>query len=117
MHKTLRAAVIGLAALAANLSAQTLQPAALNAAQQASWRQALDAFHGQRYAGAYARFARLADAGHVPSAQIALLMVQHGHALFGSDWAATPGQQQRWNALAVNAARGRLDFADNERGD
>jgi len=46
-----------------------------------------------------------------------LLMVRHGPALFGSDWFATPAQQMRWNALVINAARGRLDLEDNERGD
>ena len=44
-------------------------------------------------------------------------MVRHGPALFGSDWFATPAQQMRWNALVINAARGRLDLEDNERGD
>lgn len=117
MHPSLRAALCGLALAAGALSAQTLQPVALNGAQPSAYQQAIDAFRGQRYAGAFARFARLADAGHVPSAQIALLMAQHGQALFGSDWAATPVQQQRWNALTINAARGRLDFLDNERGD
>lgn len=117
MHPTLRAALCGLTLVAGTLCAQTLHPVALTGAEQASYRQALEAFRGQRYAGAYARFARLADAGHVPSAQIALLMVQQGPALFGSDWAASPGQQRRWNALTINAARQRLDFVDNERGD
>ena len=28
-----------------------------------------------------------------------------------------PAQQMRWNALVINAARGRLDLDDNERGD
>jgi hypothetical protein len=115
MRTVLSAAVLGLAAFAA--PAQSIQPVALSAGQQASYVQALQSFRDQRYAGAFARFARLADAGHVPSAQIATVMVQHGVALFGSDWAVTPGQQQRWNALLINAARGRSAFLDNERGD
>lgn len=115
MRMFLSAAVLALAAFA--VQSQSIQPVALSAGQQASYAQALQSFREQRYAGAYARFARLADAGHVPSAQIATLMVEHGMVLFGSDWAATPGQQQRWNALLVNAARGRSAFLDNERGD
>lgn len=84
---------------------------------QARFDQAQQAFRSGRHAHAYARFAALADAGHVPSAQIALVMHRHGNGLFGSDWAATPWQQQHWTALVVNAARQRIDVEDNERGD
>ncbi|MCW5662670.1 MAG: hypothetical protein KIT35_02445 [Piscinibacter sp.] len=112
MRQTLWAALFGLTAIAGSLSAQTLPPSAAP-----GFERALESFRGQRYAGAYARFAQLADAGHVPSAQIALLMVQHGRGLFGSDWSATPDQQRRWNALVINAARGRLDYPDNLSGD
>lgn len=84
---------------------------------QARFEQATQAFRGGRHAQAYARFAALADAGHVPSAQIALVMHRHGLGLFGSDWAATPWQQARWTARVVNAARQRIDLEDNERGD
>jgi hypothetical protein len=51
----------------------------------------------------------LAEAGHAPSARLALVMVQHGKALFGHEWSASPGQQQRWTALCVNAARQQLE--------
>lgn len=84
---------------------------------QARFEQAQRVFRLGRHAGAYGRFAALADAGHVPSAQIALVMQRHGSGLFGSDWSATPAQQQRWTALVVNAARQRIDVEDNERGD
>ena len=84
---------------------------------QARFDQAQQAFRSGRHAHAYARFAALADAGHVPSAQIALVMHRHGDGLFGSDWAATPWQQARWTALVVNAARQRIEIEDNERGD
>ncbi|MBX3606230.1 MAG: hypothetical protein KF788_13200 [Piscinibacter sp.] len=118
MRTILAAAAFSLAAFVVlAVPAQSIQPVALSAAQQASYVQALQAFRERRYAGAFARFSRLADAGHAPSAQIAMLMVQQGEPLFGSDWAATPGQQRRWNALLVNAARGRSDFLDHERGD
>lgn len=84
---------------------------------QARFEQAQQAFRSGHHASAYARFAALADAGDAPSAQIALVMLRHGEGLFGSAWSATPAQQQRWNALAVNAARQRLDAQDNDRGD
>lgn len=84
---------------------------------QARFEQARQAFRSGRHAQAYARFAALADAGHAPSAQIALVMYRHGLALFGSDWAATPWQQQRWTALVVNAARQRIETDDHQRGD
>lgn len=113
MRQTLWAALFGLSAIAASLSAQPLPPAG----QQQQFERAVAQFRDQRYAGAYARFAQLADAGHLPSAQIALLMAQQGRLLFGSDWAATPDQQRRWSALIVNAARGRLDYSDNLSGD
>ena len=48
---------------------------------------------------------------------LVLLMQRHGLDLFGTAWDATPAQQQRWNALVVNAARSRIDVEDNERGD
>jgi hypothetical protein len=89
----------------------------LSTAQRALHTQALQSFRQQRYAGAFGRFARLADAGHVPSAQLALVMHANGPLLFGSDWSATPGQLQRWNALVINGARKRAVFDDNERGD
>ena len=87
------------------------------AGPQVRFDQARQAFREGRHAHAYARFAALADAGHVPSAQIALLMHRQGLPMFGSDWAATPWQQERWTALVVNAARQRVDTEDNERGD
>jgi hypothetical protein len=57
-------------------------------------------FLARRYAEAYGRYASLADAGDPVAASMALTMVMHGPAVFGSDWSATSGQLQRWNALA-----------------
>lgn len=105
------------AAWPAAAAAQEWNTVSLSAAQRSSHAQALQSFRERRFADAYVRFATLADAGHVPSAQLALLMSTHGPSLFGSDWAATPTQQRRWNALVINAARQRIDFVDNERGD
>lgn len=99
------------------MNAYDARDPSLTLAQRGSLAQAEQAFREQRYATAYGRLATLADAGHVPSARLALVMHDHGPALFGSDWAATPAQQRRWNALVINAARQRIDFLDSERGD
>ena len=61
-------------------------------------------FLARRYAEAYGRYAALADAGDPEAASMALTMVVHGPALFGSDWSATSGQMQRWSALAQQFA-------------
>lgn len=61
-------------------------------------------FVARRYAEAYGRYAALADAGDPAAASMALVMVMHGPALFGSDWSATSGQLQRWSALAQRFA-------------
>lgn len=89
----------------------------LTLAQNASLSEAEQAFRERRYAHAYGRLSALADAGHVPSARLAIVMHDQGPALFASGWAATPAQQRRWHALVVNAARNRIDFLDSERGD
>jgi hypothetical protein len=75
---------------------------------------AMQAFHDRRYAAAYGRFARLADAGHAPSAHIALVMLRHGRAMFDSDWYASPSQQARWNAAVVNAGRDRIEIVGDD---
>jgi hypothetical protein len=59
----------------------------------------------RRFASAYGRFVLHADRGDAAAANAALFMLRNGKALFGSDWSATEGQQARWNALAINAAR------------
>ncbi len=109
--------LLTLTAQPAVVRAQDVQTTSLSAAQQASHAHAVQSFREQRYAAAYARFAQLADAGHVPSAHLALVMYRNGPVLFGNEWSATPAQQQRWNALVINTARSRIDFTDNERGD
>jgi hypothetical protein len=61
-------------------------------------------FMDRRYAQAYGRYAELADAGDPAAASMALAMVMHSAAVFGSDWSATSGQLQRWSALAQQFA-------------
>lgn len=114
---TLLISIALLAVPAAPLQAQPVQPVALAAVQQSSYVQAQRDFRSGRRAAAYGRFVMLADAGHAPSAQVALLMQRQGLELFGSAWDATPAQQRRWSALMINAARSRIDVDDNERGD
>ncbi|MFT3666888.1 hypothetical protein [Piscinibacter sp.] len=109
----MRLPFLAFAALALSFDAA----AAVEPPPSPAFAQALDAVRSGRHAAAYGRFAALADAGHAPSAQIALLMLRHGEAMFGSAWSATTAQQQRWNALAVNTARRRLDALDNPHGD
>lgn len=77
----------------------------LSLPQQQLWDEARQAFREHRYAAAYGRFATLADAGHVPSAHLALTMLRQGPVLFGSAWTASVPQQRRWSVLAVEDAR------------
>ena len=75
-------------------------------------------FLARRYAEAYGRYAALADAGDPAAASMALTMVVHGPALFGSDWSATSGQLQRWNALAQQfAVQREFSIVAHDRGE
>ena len=86
--------------------------ATLSQDQKALYADAVQLFRERRFPAAYGRFVRLADAGHVPSAQLALLMYTNGLELFGSDWDATPDQQMHWTDLTANRPRSRYGFAD-----
>lgn len=97
--------------LQANLQAN-LQP---NLEQQ---RLALEAFRDRRWALAYGRYAELADAGDAAAAALALVMVDQGPVLFGSEWSAAPGQLQRWGELAARRAeQRRAQIAEHSRGE
>ena len=85
--------------------AQILPAAAAGNAQQEAFARAASDFRAQRFAAAYGQFMRLADAGHVPSAGIALLMFREGHALFRTPWDATPDQERHWADLSIRAVR------------
>jgi hypothetical protein len=75
-------------------------------------------FRAGDYAGAYGRFAELADRGHAASAQWALAMVSQGPLLFGSEWSATEAQMRRWSALSARDARERaVLIAGHDRGE
>jgi hypothetical protein len=87
-------------------------------AQQAPRMAAVQALRAQDYAGAYGRFADLADEGHAASAQWALVLVTQGPTVFGSEWSATRGQLQRWSALSASEARDRADLIpEHDRGE
>lgn len=104
-----------LTAQATGARAEQVQPA-LSDVQLATYADAVRSFREQRFSAAYGRFAHLADAGHGPSAQLALLMYMNGQTLFGANWSASPDQQRRWSALGADALRGRY-FEDNDPGD
>jgi hypothetical protein len=107
------------------LVALTAQPAAavdqdtrmssLPSAQRNLYTFAVDVFRRQRYAAAYGRFARLADAGHIPSAQLALMMYRNGPLLFGNNWDATPEQLERWSALVIKGERDSTDASGEQK--
>ncbi len=90
-----------LAASHAAVHDEAAHAAQLSVEQRAVHDEALRSFRERRYAAAYARFARLADAGHAPSAHLALVMHANGAALFGNDWFATAAQRRHWHALLV----------------
>ena len=113
VHFAALLSLLMLSAQPALLRAQEMPNHDLSAVQQATHAHAVQSFQEQRYGAAYARFAKLADAGHVPSAQLALVMYRNGPALFGAAWYASPDQQRHWNALVINSARNRIDVADN----
>jgi hypothetical protein len=116
--KWFRGAVVTLiqvtALQSAALRAQDNGAVTASAAQRQAFDQATRDFRERRHAAAYGRFALLADAGHVPSACIALLMVRDGRVLFRSDWYATPDQLRRWSAMTIQAARQQPALPDGE---
>jgi hypothetical protein len=57
-------------------------------------------FRQARFPEAYGRLIALADAGHAPSAELALWMYFNGPSLFGRDWDSTQDQLTAWAQLA-----------------
>ena len=85
-------------ALAGGVLALTAAQAAPTTAEHLHARAASSFQHG-RYAEAYGRFMALADAGHAPSAEVALFMYRNGSTLFGSQWDVSPDQLAAWAQL------------------
>jgi hypothetical protein len=75
-------------------------PPTVAAAIEAEYRQAVRLFRSGRFAAAYGRFAQLADSGNVPSARMALVMIEEGPRHFGSSWDAWPHPLRDWAGLA-----------------
>jgi hypothetical protein len=65
---------------------------------------AVSSFRQARFPEAYGRFIALADAGHAPSAELALWMYEHGPAVFGRDWDSSQEQLTAWAKLAGQPA-------------
>lgn len=61
---------------------------------------AVASFRQARFPEAYGRFSALADAGHAPSAEMALWMFKNATTVFGSDWDSTQEQLSAWAQLA-----------------
>ena len=104
--------VLALAALPHIVLAQHSATNDVPAAHATTFQDAVKAFREQRYPAAYARFAKLADTGHVPSAEVALMMYRNSANLFQNAWYASLDQQRGWNALVVNASRGRMHHVE-----
>jgi hypothetical protein len=65
---------------------------------------ALASFQQARFPEAYGRFIALANAGHAPSAEVALWMYLHGPTVFGREWDSTPEQLTAWARMAGQEA-------------
>jgi hypothetical protein len=74
---------------------------------------ALELYRSSRWSAAYGRFLRLADSGNADAARIALLMLRHGHDLYGTEWAAAPSQVTAWERM-VGAAQPLAVFVSGE---
>lgn len=75
------------------------RPQSIGIGQLETFRYAVQLFSRGRFAAAYGRLTKLADVGHLPSAQLALVMYRQGTLVFGSEWDATEWQLARWNRL------------------
>ncbi len=109
MRHIARCTVVVAALLAGPAFGQAFTNELSPAAQIEMYRDAVTAFSAHHYSAAYGRFMRLADAGHEPSAQMALAMYRNGQALFGAEWDATEQQLTKWSTLVVTAERENAD--------
>lgn len=99
---TIAIAIAGVSTLAG--AAQAAGPAPVYHSAERLHAGAVEAFRQARFSEAYGRFIGLADAGHAPSAQLALWMYLNGPALFGKDWDSTQEQLTAWAQLAGQPA-------------
>lgn len=105
MNTTVKTALIALSLIAWHSAHSAPAPDRQAPGPDIAFGQALDMLKAGKHAGAYGRLMKLADAGHFPSARLAMVMAAHGQAIYGSDWYASPSQQANWNALVVNQLR------------
>jgi hypothetical protein len=90
---------------------------ALTPGQAATYAYAIQLFDEKRYSAAFGRFMRLADAGHAPSAQIALDMLINGPDLYNGHWTATRGQLKLWRQLIARNTNSDLAKRLSQTGD
>jgi hypothetical protein len=80
--------------------------------------QAVQALRSGQAADAYGRLVELADDGDGGAALLALAMVRHGPALYGSEWSITEGQLRRWSKSAFDdLQRQGAQIAAHDRGE
>lgn len=91
-----------LLSLGLHMPAVSAQPAP--GAAERLHNNAVISFRQARFSEAYGRLIALADAGHAPSAALALWMFANGPTLFGKDWDSSPEQLAAWAQLAGQPA-------------
>jgi hypothetical protein len=101
------AALAGCGALQAQSAPPPLSGTVANTVQprdaQEAFRQAVRLHRIGRWSAAYARFAELADQGHVPAARVALAMLQNGPRVYNTEWRATQRQVATWERAVGSA--------------
>jgi hypothetical protein len=89
----------------------------LTSSEAAIYAYAQQLYDNKRYAAAFGRFARLADAGHAPSAKKALAMLSNTPVKLNGNWTATIDQQNRWSQLAQSTPQANLAALMSQTGD
>jgi hypothetical protein len=102
MHTTFKFIPVALLVLGGHAPAAFSQSSVSAAERQHA--NAVASFRQARFPEAYGRFIALADAGHAPSAELALWMYQHGPQIFGKEWDSTQQQLTAWAKLAGQPA-------------
>jgi hypothetical protein len=82
------------------MSAAAIGTASAADETRSSYDAAVDELTREQYAVAFSHFSTLADAGHVPSALMALALVRYPPTADGTNWSVTPSQMRRWMILA-----------------
>jgi len=95
-----RFAAIAVLAVAATHVSAAGASAGASTGTDAEYKYAVTLYKQARWAGAYGRFAHLADRGHPEAARIALFMLRYGTDLYGSAWSASQDQIDSWVHLA-----------------